>query len=146
MRHDDHRFPRDEFPRRVHHLDDVLTILDGLAKTPIDVFLVNPEKYGSAERFLQVALLALHDLGAEVVSIHDAVRVDKDWNVPDRLEASGLISKEEAALWRDVNRFHDVFVQDDLEVAHRRVHEILTTRLEDLRSLMRTVVRAEEQA
>jgi len=136
----------DVFARRLRHLDEVLSILEQLSRTPLDVFLSNPEKYGSAERFLQIAIEVLDDLGAHLVSRRDAGPVDRYRDIPDRLEANDLISEAEARLWRNAIGFRNILVHNYLDVDRLVVYEILTTRLEDLRSLMRTVVRAEEQA
>ncbi|GAB4566133.1 MAG: hypothetical protein Kow0047_17250 [Anaerolineae bacterium] len=47
--------------KRLHRLHEYLNVLRALQQTPLDAFLANPEKYGSAERFLQLAIEAVTD-------------------------------------------------------------------------------------
>ncbi|MDZ7799541.1 MAG: hypothetical protein U5K81_01945 [Trueperaceae bacterium] len=56
----------DVVERRVRKFDELLGILEGIAVTPWEQFRNDPEKYGSAERFLQLATWVLNDLGAHV--------------------------------------------------------------------------------
>ncbi len=58
----------DVFERQVRRFDEVLGFLERLAETPWARVRDVPEKYGSAERFLQVAVEVLNDLGAHLVA------------------------------------------------------------------------------
>lgn len=54
--------------RRLNKLDEYLSILHGLHKYSFSEFIEDPEHYGSAERFLQLAIEAITDLGNHVVA------------------------------------------------------------------------------
>jgi hypothetical protein len=41
--------------KRLNKLDEYLTILTGLRRYTFEEFIADPERYGSAERFLQLA-------------------------------------------------------------------------------------------
>ncbi len=45
--------------RRLQKVDEYLNVLDGLRRYSLDDFLADPERYGSAERFLQLTIEAL---------------------------------------------------------------------------------------
>ena len=47
--------------KRLNKLDEYLFILRGLQKYSFDEFVHDPEHYGSAERFLQLAIEAIMD-------------------------------------------------------------------------------------
>ena len=69
-----------------------MAILEGLARTPWERFEADPEKYGSAERFLQVAVEILDDLGAHLVARSGAGPVERYRDVPARLVGSATSS------------------------------------------------------
>ncbi len=54
--------------KRVQKLDEYLEILRAMQKYSVEEFLENPEHYGSAERFLQLAIEATIDIGSHIVS------------------------------------------------------------------------------
>ena len=54
--------------RRLQKVDECLGILDGLRRYDLNEFLVSPERYGSAERFLQLTIEALLDVGSHVIA------------------------------------------------------------------------------
>jgi len=54
--------------RRLQKLDEYLAILKKLRSYPLEGFLADPERYGSAERFLQLAIEALMDMGSHVIA------------------------------------------------------------------------------
>ena len=72
----------DVFERRTRRFHETLAILEGLARTPWERFEAEPEKYGSAERFLQVAVEILDDLGAHLVARSGAGPVERYRDVP----------------------------------------------------------------
>ncbi|MHC1745517.1 MAG: DUF86 domain-containing protein, partial [Syntrophobacteraceae bacterium] len=49
--------------RRLDRLDEYLSILKALRRYSLPEFLENPERYGSAERFLQLCIEAVTDIG-----------------------------------------------------------------------------------
>ncbi len=55
---------KDVIHKRLEKLDEYLAILRRLQTTPMKEFIREPEKYGSAERFLQLAIEAFNDLAA----------------------------------------------------------------------------------
>ena len=50
---------REVVSRRLHSLDESLKILGELRLYSLEEFLASPERYGSAERFLQISLESL---------------------------------------------------------------------------------------
>ncbi|MFN2324192.1 MAG: DUF86 domain-containing protein, partial [Trueperaceae bacterium] len=101
-------------------------------------------KYGSAERFLQVAVEVLNDLGAHLVARAGGEPVVAYRDVPRRLLESGVLDAEQADVWRLVIGFRNVVVHEYLEVDRKLVHDVLQHRLGDLRDLMRALLRGLE--
>lgn len=131
----------DVFERHVRRFDEVLAILERLAATPWERFRDDPEKYGSAERFLQVAIEVLNDVGAHLVARRGGEPVAGYRDVPRRLREDGVLDDAQADTWRRVIGFRNVVVHEYLEVDRALVHEVLRTRLGDLRGLMRALLR-----
>ena len=132
----------DVFERRTRRFAEVLAILDALAETPWERFRSNPEKYGSAERFLQVAIEILDDLGAHVVAREGLGAVEHYRDVPTRLHAAALLTTEQAELWRRMIGFRNVVVHDYLDVDRAIVFDVLRNHLDDLRGLLAAIVEA----
>jgi uncharacterized protein YutE (UPF0331/DUF86 family) len=63
--------------RRLRNLDETLSILRKLRLYSFEDFMAEPERYGSAERFLQLAIEALPDMGAHLVAIRELGTVTK---------------------------------------------------------------------
>ncbi len=125
----------DVFERRTRRFMEVLAILDGLAETPWERFRSDPEKYGSAERFLQVAVEILDDLGAHLVARASLGGVEHYRDVPARLHEASVLTSDQADLWRRMIGFRNVVVHDYLDVDRAIVFDVLRHRLADLREL-----------
>jgi len=117
----------DVFERRTRRFEEILGILEVLAETPWERFATDPEKYGSSERFLQLAVDVLDDLGAHVVARARIGPVASYGDVPARLLEAGHLTEARARTWRRIIGFRNVLVQDlrdlhrTLLAAHRRV-------------------------
>lgn len=54
--------------KRLNKLDEYLSILRGLQRYSFEEFVDDPEHYGSAERFLHLAIETVVDLGNHVIA------------------------------------------------------------------------------
>lgn len=130
----------DVVERRVRRFDELLEILARIADTPWERFQADPEKYGSAERFLHLAIEALNDLGAHVaVELHGAT-IDRYRDIPYVLAEAGALTVEQRDVWVRIIGFRNVLVHDYLEVDRRLVYDTVQERLADLRGLMSALV------
>jgi uncharacterized protein YutE (UPF0331/DUF86 family) len=132
----------DVFERRTRRFLETLEILERLRRTPWERFAAEAEKYGSAERFLQVAVEILDDLGAHLVARLGAGPIERYRDIPDRLLAAGRLSEEQGIVWRRVIGFRNVVVRNYLDVDRSIVFDILQNSLDDLRDLHRALVEA----
>ena len=62
--------------KRLRKLDEYLAILHGLSRYTYEEFINNPEHYGSVERFLQLALETIADIGSGFMVIYNNNIVD----------------------------------------------------------------------
>lgn len=121
--------------RRLRKLDEYLVILDGLRRYTLDEFLASPERYGSAERFLQLAVEALLDVGSHVIAELELGTVEAYSDIPKILAGKGYISSELAEQWIRMIGFRNILVHEYLDVDRRLVYEILQHQLSDLQAL-----------
>lgn len=68
--------------KRLNKLDEYLSILQEAQKYSYEEFIASPERYGSVERFLQLALEVLIDLGNHIVADDELGEVGYQRDIP----------------------------------------------------------------
>jgi uncharacterized protein YutE (UPF0331/DUF86 family) len=121
--------------RRLTKLEEYLAILDHLSGYGLDDFLADPERYGSAERFLQLAIEALSDMGSHLVAERNLGLVQRNRDLPRLLREHGFIDPALEGRWVRMIGFRNVLVHDYLEIDRRIVHRVLQEDLGDIRAL-----------
>ena len=121
--------------RRLQKLDEYLAILDGLRGYRLEKFLANPERYGSAERFLQLAIEAVLDMGSHVIAELELGSIETYGDIPRILAEKGYMSSELAERWTRMVGFRNILVHEYLEIDRKVVYDVLQHQLEDLRDL-----------
>ena len=121
--------------KRLSKLDEYLAILAGLRGYTFEEFVADPEHYGSAERFLQLAIEALTDLGNHVIADLQLGTVDWYSDIPRLLNEAGYIDLETRENWIRMIGFRNVLVHDYLEVDRKLVYEVMQERLGDFEVL-----------
>ena len=123
--------------RRLAQLDEYLGILRRSSSYSYEEFIGDPERYGSAERFLQLSIELVTDIGNHVVSDEGLGEVATYADVPRRLAAAGKIDADLADGWARMIGFRNVLVHEYLEIDRREVHRNLTESLDDFEALKR---------
>ena len=121
--------------KRVQKLDEYLEILRAMQKYSVEEFLENPEHYGSAERFLQLAIEATIDIGSHIVSDLGLGQVNWYSDIAAILAEKNYISIDLREKWVRMIGFRDILVHDYLQVDLRIVYDVLQNRLTDLDEL-----------
>lgn len=121
--------------KRLNKLDEYLAILTGLRQYTFEEFIADPERYGSAERFLQLAIEVLIDLGNHVIADLQLGTVEWYSDIPRLLHEAGYIDVGMRETWTRMIGFRNVLVHDYLDVDRRLVYEVLQRRLEDFAAL-----------
>ncbi len=127
--------------RRLEKLDEYLAILRQLQRYSYDEFAANPERYGSAERFLHLAIESLNDLGNHVIAESGLCTVEWYSDIPSRLCEAGVISTEMRDVWIRMIGFRNILVHDYLKIDRSIVFHVLQENLNDLEALKRIFVR-----
>ena len=126
--------------RRLEKLDEYLRILRRLARYTQDEFISDPERYGSAERFLELSIKLIADLGNHVVASESLGRVQATADIPRILQDNKIVGPELAETWTQMIGFRNVLAHEYMEIDRSQVYRILTSRLTDLEALRRVFV------
>jgi len=121
--------------RRLNKLDEYLAILYGLRRYSLAEFTADPERYGSTERFLQLAIEALSDIGNHLVADLDLGVVDSYSDIPYLLYEADYIDMDMREKWIRMIGFRNILVHDYLDVDRKLVYEILQKNLDDINAL-----------
>ncbi len=123
--------------RRLDKLSEHLQILERLARYSESEFLSDPEHYGSAERFLQLTLEALLDMGGHVIAEEGLGTVNQGRDIPRVFRENDYIDADLEERWIRMIGFRNILVHAYLELDRKRVYEVLQHGLDDLRRLQR---------
>ena len=102
--------------KRLQKLDENLAILDHLRRYPLDDFVKNPEHYGSAERFLQLAIEAVNDMASHVIAERGFGEVNASRDLPRLFRAQGMIDEKLEQCWIRMIGFRNILVHNYLEL------------------------------
>jgi uncharacterized protein YutE (UPF0331/DUF86 family) len=121
--------------KRLNKLDEYLAILRGLQKYSLEEFLANPEHYGSAERFLQLAIETTTDIGSRIIADLGLGEVKWYSDIAATLADHNHITVELREKWIRMVGFRNILVHDYLEVDLKIVYDVMQNHLDDLDEL-----------
>jgi uncharacterized protein YutE (UPF0331/DUF86 family) len=127
--------------KRLNKIDECLAVLQRLQRYGRDEFLSDPERYGSAERFLHLAIEALLDMGNHVIADEGLGVVDWYSDVPRIFLEKGLISSELSEKWIRMIGFRNTLVHGYMDVDRTIVYEVLQNGLGDIEELKHVFAR-----
>ncbi|MGD9030631.1 MAG: DUF86 domain-containing protein [Anaerolineae bacterium] len=123
--------------RRLQKLDEYLAILRGLQCYGLASFLEDPEHYGSAERFLQLAIETLNDMGSHMIAELSLGTVESYRDIPFILAEHGYVEDAMREKWIRMIGFRNILVHDYLDLDREIVYQVLQHDLEDIERLRR---------
>ena len=123
--------------KRLNKLDEYLAILYRMQDYSFEAFIGNPERYGSAERFLHLAIEAINDIGNHIIADGALGNVDSYSDIPSILQKQGLIDQEMQEKWIKIIGFRNTLVHEYIEIDRNIVYQVLQNDLQDLETLIR---------
>ena len=127
--------------RRLQKLDEYLAVLEQSRGYSLAEFLAEPERYGAAERFLQLAIETLSDLGNHVIADEALGSVETYGDIPRLLALAGVVDDALADQWTRMIGFRNILVHEYLDIDRSTVYQVLQEELGDLRELQRVFAR-----
>jgi uncharacterized protein YutE (UPF0331/DUF86 family) len=124
--------------KRINSLEEHIAILRSLQNYSLEEFLSNPEHYGSAERFLQLAIETTTDIGNHIISSLKLGEVNWYSDIDILLEEKKYITPELREKWIRMIGFRNILVHDYLEVDRKIVYSVLQNGLSDLDELKKS--------
>jgi uncharacterized protein YutE (UPF0331/DUF86 family) len=122
----------------MNRLDDYLTILKKLKQYSFKEFTADPERYGSAERFLHLAIEALIDMGNHVIADFELGVVNWYSDIPKLMAEKEYISSELEEKWTRMIGFRNTLVHEYIDIDRKIVYDVLQNNIQDLEDLKRT--------
>ena len=126
---------REVLYKRLNQLDEYLVILRGLQRYSQEEFAADPEHYGSAERFLHLAIEALSDMGNHVIADQNLGVVDTYSDIPYLLYEAGYVDETLRETWIKMIGFRNILVHGYLDVDRDIVYQELHSGLTDIEAL-----------
>ncbi len=127
--------------RRLQKLDEYLVILYDLQRYTFDDFVAHYERYGSAERFLQLAIETLSDMGNHVIADRNLGMVNWSSDVPRILAQAGYIDQTMQEIWVRMIELGSMLTHNYLDIDQYQVYEVLQQHIDDFETLKRVFVR-----
>jgi len=122
--------------KRLNKLDTYLNILYGSQKYSFDAFMADPEKYGSVERFLHLAIEALNDIGNHIIADDALGMVDSYRDIPAILAKNGIIKQAQRETWIMMIGFRNTLVHEYIDIDRKIVYQVLQENLGDIQALI----------
>lgn len=118
---------------RLAALDEYLRLLEPLRGLSLEAYTADPRNYGAAERFLQLAIEAVFDIGTHCLAGLGLRRPERYADILPALAEGGVIHQETAEELRNLAGFRNLLVHDYIRIDRGRVHRFLASRLGGLR-------------
>ena len=122
--------------KRLNKIDEYLVILYKLQRYSFEDFLADPERYGSAERFLHLAIEAINDIGNHIIADDALGMVDSYRDIPTILAEKGIINQTQREKWIRMIGFRNTLVHEYIEIDREIVYQVLRENLADIEGLM----------
>jgi len=126
--------------KRFELLEQYLDFLTSFQKIPLDEFVIKPEFFGATERFLQLSIEALDDIGNNLIASRKLGNVDTYSDIPRRLFADGLINENQCQQWNNMVGFRNLLVHDYVKIDRTQVYLILQSKLHEVREIAARLV------
>ena len=124
--------------KRISKAYEYLEILKKIKKEySKEIFVKDPLIYGSTERFLQLTIEALIDIGNHIVSDQNLGQVNFYSDIPELLYQNNYIKKDLKEIFIQIIGFRNILVHDYLNIDLSIVYSVLNEKLDDLFSILK---------
>jgi uncharacterized protein YutE (UPF0331/DUF86 family) len=121
--------------KRLNKLDEYLSFLYGLQRYSFEEFKADPERYGSAERFLHLAIEAITYMGNHIIAQLALGAVNSYSDIPALIAAKGYINHDLERKWIRMIGFRNILIHEYMEIDRKIVYDVLQNGIKDLEEL-----------
>ncbi|MGB9660258.1 MAG: type VII toxin-antitoxin system HepT family RNase toxin [Nitrososphaerales archaeon] len=126
---------------KLSKLSQYLKFLRELKKSSMEEFTADFKISGAIERYLQVAIECIIDIGNEIISSLQLKRPERYRDIPYILSEAKIISKPFAETLASMIGFRNLLVHDYVSINLNLVYEFLQTKLSDFENFMKYIAR-----
>jgi len=127
--------------KRINKLDEYLNVLKSLQRYSYDEFISDPEHYGSAERFLHLAIEAITDMGNHIIADESLGIVNWYSDIPNIFANKGYIDDNLRGKWIQMIGFRNILAHEYIDIDRKLVHDVLQNKLDDLNLLKEVFIK-----
>ena len=132
---------RDVLMAKLSRLQQYLNYLRELRKTNFEDFISDFKITGAVERYLQVSIECMIDIGNEIISSLQLQRPERYRDIPYILAHSGVVPKRFADKMASMIGFRNLLVHDYADINLKLVYEFLQNKLTDFDEFIRYIVK-----
>lgn len=125
---------------RLHRLSNYLRILNDLRTIQVEEFISDPKIYGSAERFLHLAIECSLDIGNHIISLKQFRRPNDYREIFTILGEQKILPEELVSELEKMAQFRNRLVHIYWDLDHKFVYKILQTSLRDFDKFAKYIV------
>jgi len=126
---------------KISKLNQYLKYLNELRKNSLEEFMRDFRISGSTERYLQVAIECIIDIGNEIISALQLRRPERYRDIPYILFEAKIIPKDFAETVSSMISFRNLLVHDYASIDLNIVYEFLQTKLQDFEKFIKHISR-----
>ena len=131
---------KDIIMSKLSKLQQYLNYLRELQKSSFEDFVSDFKITGAVERYLQVSIECMIDIGNEIISSLQLRRPERYRDIPYILARSGVIPERFADTMASMIGFRNLLVDDYATINLKLVYEFLQTKLTDFEEFIRYIV------
>ena len=131
---------KDIIMAKLSKLQQYLNYLRELQKSSFEDFVSDFKITGAVERYLQVSIECMIDIGNEIISSLQLRRPERYRDIPYILARSGVIPERFADTMASMIGFRNLLVDDYATINLKLVYEFLQTKLTDFEEFIRYIV------
>jgi len=121
--------------KRLNKLDEYLSFLHKLQQYSFDEFISDPERYGSAERFLHLAIEAITDMGNHIIADLELGSVNSYSDIPSIIAEKGYMTHGLEEKWIRMIGFRNTLVHEYIDIDRKIVYDVLQNNVNDIEEL-----------
>lgn len=121
---------------KLSRLKEYLRFLRELKAASKEAFMADFRSRGAAERYLQLAIESVIDIGSEIISFLQLGKPERYRDIPPMLAQAGVIPPELSEKITKMIGFRNLLVHDYAAVDMSLEYEFLQTRLSDFEAYM----------
>jgi uncharacterized protein YutE (UPF0331/DUF86 family) len=121
--------------KRLNKLDEYVAILRRVQRYSFEDFMEDPERYGSAERFLHLAIEAILDMGNHIIADLELGVVNSYSDIPAIIAKKGYLSPPLEEKWIRMIGFRNTLVHEYIDIDRKIVYDVLQNNLDDFEEL-----------